>query len=155
MKHLKLIYILLFLFVPSCIPKPEVVYTPRDTDSEQALFSRAENFFYSKNHEKALVTYKEYLSRFPDSKLIPAALMRVGTIYDTLGQNENARNNYMHIIRYYPNSNFTPDVIIKVLESYSKEGLFREVIYFSGTLPRVGISNSHISKIHVLAGTPR
>jgi len=152
MRPFKLLYILLFLFVLSCIPKPEVVYTPRDTDSEQALFSRAENLFYSKNHEKALVTYKEYLARFPDSKLVPAALMRMSTIYDDLGQNESARNNYMHIIYNYPNSNFTPDAIIKVLESYLNEGLFREVIYFFDTLPSGSIPDSYISKIYVLVG---
>ncbi len=152
MKPLKLVYILLFLSVLSCIPKPEVVYTPRDTDSEQALFSRAENLFYSKNHEKALVIYKEYLARFPDSKLIPAALMRISAIYDTLGQNVSARNNYMRIINNYPDSNFTPDAIIKVLESYLKGGLFREVVSFSAALPRGRISDSHISKMYVLVG---
>ena len=152
MKPLKLVYILLFLSVLSCIPKPEVVYTPRDTDSEQALFSRAENLFYSKNHEKALVIYKEYLARFPDSKLIPAALMRMSTIYDTIGQNESARNSYIRIVNNYPDSNFTPDAIIKVLESYLKERLFREAIYFSSALPRVSFSNSYISKIYVLVG---
>lgn len=152
MRPFKLLYILLFLFVLSCIPKPEVVYTPRDTDSEQALFSRAENLFYSKSHEKALVAYKEYLSRFPDSNLIPAALMRMSAIYDTLGQNESARNGYIHIIYNYPNSNFTPDAIIKVLESYLNEGLFREVTYFFDTLPGVSIPDSYISKIYVLLG---
>jgi len=152
MKPLKLVYILLLLSVLSCIPKPEVVYTPRDTDSEQALFSKAENFFYSNNHEKALVIYKEYLARFPDSKLIPAALMRMSTIYDAIGQNESARNGYLRIISNYPNSNFTPDAIIKLLENYLKEGLFKEVIHFSAALPRGSISNSYISKIYVLVG---
>ncbi|MFO7666352.1 MAG: penicillin-binding protein activator [Desulfobacterales bacterium] len=152
MKPFKLLYILLFLSVFSCISKPEVVYAPRDTDSEQALFSRAENFFYSRNHEKALITYKEYLARFPDSQLVPAALMRMSTIYDTFGQKENARNSYMRIINKYPNSNFTPDAIINVLESYLKEGLFREVIYFFDSLPRSSIPDSYISKIYVLIG---
>lgn len=152
MKPIKFIFILLSLSLLSCIPKPEVVYTPRETDSGQALFSKAENHFYSKNHEKALVIYKEYLARFPGSKLIPAALMRTGVIYDTLGQNESARNSFMSIINSYPNSNFTPDAIIKVLESYLKEGLFREVIYFYSSLPRGSISNSYISKIYVIVG---
>jgi ABC-type branched-subunit amino acid transport system substrate-binding protein/TolA-binding protein len=152
MQTFKLLYILLFLFVLSCIPKPEVVYIPRDTDSEQALFSKAENFFYSRNHEKAIIAYREYLARFPDSKLIPAALMRMSTLYGTLGQNESARNSYMRIIRNYPNSNFTPDAIINVLESYLNEGLFREVIYFFDSLPRGSIPDSYISKIYVLIG---
>ncbi len=152
MRPFKLLYILLFLFTLSCIPKPEVVYTPRDTESEEVLFSRAENFFFSKNHEKALVTYKEYLSRFPDSKLVPAALMRMSAIYDELGQNESARNSCILIIQNYPGSNFTPDAIIKVLNSYLNEGLFREVTYFFNTLPSVSIPDSYISKIYVIVG---
>ena len=152
MKPLKLVYILFFLSLLSCIPKQEVVHSPRDTDSEQALFSKAENLFHSKNHEKALVIYNEYIARFPDSKLTPAALMRISTLYDTLGQNESARNSYMRIIHYYPDSNFTPDAIIKVLESYLKEGLFREVIHFYSSLPRGINTNSYISKIYVLVG---
>jgi len=152
MKIFKLLYILLFLSVYSCIPKPEVVYTPRDTDSEQSLFSRAENFFYSKNNEKALITYKEYLARFPDSKLIPAALMRMSTIYDKLGQNESARNSCKRIIINYPNSNFTPDAIINVLQSYLNEGLFKNTICFFDALPRSSIPDSYISKIYVLVG---
>jgi len=152
MKPFKLLYILLFLSVFSCIPKQEVVYTPRDKDSEQALFSRAENFFYSKNHEKALITYKEYLARFPDSKLIPAALTRMSTIYYKLGQNESARNISKRIISNYPNSNFTPDAIINVLQSYVNEGLFRDAIYFFDALPRSSIPDSFISKIYILVG---
>ncbi len=152
MRIFKLLYILFFLFVLSCIPKPEVVYIPRDTDSEQALFSKAENFFYSRNHEKALIAYREYLDRFPDSKLIPAALMRMSTIYGTLGQNESARNSSMRVIRNYPNSNFTPDAIINVLESYLNEGLLREAIYFFDSLSRGSIPDSNISKIYVLIG---
>lgn len=152
MKLFKLLYILLFISVLSCISKPQVVYTPRDTDSGEALFSRAENYFYSKNHERALITYKEYLARFPESKLVPAALMRMSTIYDKLGQNESARNGFMLIIRNYPSSNFTPDAIINVLQSYLNDGLFREVIYFFDSLPRSIIPDSLISKTYVLVG---
>jgi branched-chain amino acid transport system substrate-binding protein len=152
MKPFKLVYILLFLSLLSCIPKPQVVHTPREIDSEEALFSKAENLFYSKNHEKALVVYNEYLARYPESRLVPASLMRISAIYEILGQNESARNGYKRIIINFPDSKFAPDAIVRVLESYLRERLSREAIYFYSSIHPGNLTDSYISKIYLLLG---
>lgn len=151
-KLIKLLHILLFLAVLSCIPKPGVVYTTKNADSGEALLSRAENLFHSKNSEKAIAVYKEYLAGFPDNKLIPAVLMRMGNIYENTRQNENARKVYMHIINNYTESSYTPDAIVRLMESFINEGMYGEAINFSNRLPRVRIPDSYFSKIYILAG---
>jgi ABC-type branched-subunit amino acid transport system substrate-binding protein len=148
----KFLHICIFLAILSCIPKPQVSYSPINTDSEEVLFSKAENFFNSKKNGEALAAYREYLRRFPQGKLIPAALMRIGTIHDALGQNESARKGYMHIITKYPDSNYRLEAMVRFLESLLNSGCYVEVINFSKTFQRADVPDSYISKILLVTG---
>ena len=152
MKPSKLIYVLILLALLACIPKTKVVSVQSHDVYGENLFSKAENLFNSRQYDRALETYNEYIAQFPGSHLIPAALMRMGTIYDTLGENEKARDSYITLISNYPKNNYAPDVKIKVIEGYLKDGLFKEAINYSTGILTENLSDYHISKIYILTG---
>lgn len=152
MKLSKLIYVLILITLLACIPKTKVVSVQSHDVYGENLFSKAENLFNSRQYDRALEKYNQYISQFPGSHLIPAALMRIGTIHDTLGENEKARNIHMRLISNYPKSNYAPDVKIKVIEGYLKEGLLKEALNYSTGILTENLSDYHISKIYILTG---
>ncbi|MDP3283572.1 MAG: penicillin-binding protein activator, partial [Desulfobacterales bacterium] len=152
MKLSKLIYVLILITLLACIPKTKIVSVQSHDVYGENLFSKAENLFNSRKYDGALESYNEYIAQFPGSHLIPAALMRMGTIYDTLGENEKARNSYMTLIGNYPKSNYASDVKIKVIEGYLKNGLFKEAVNYSAGILTENLSDYHISKIYILTG---
>ncbi len=152
MKLSKLIYVLILITLLACIPKTKIVSVQSYDVSGENLFSKAENLFNSRKYDRALESYNEYIAQFPGSHLIPAALMRMGTIYDTLGENEKARNSYITLISNYPKSNHASDVKIKVIEGYLKDGLLKEAVNYSTGILNGNLSDYHISKIYILTG---
>ena len=152
MKLSKLIYVLILITLIACIPKTKVVSVQSHGVSGENLFSEAENLLNSKKYNRALETYSEYIAQFPGSHLIPAALMRMGTIYYTLGENEKARNTYMSLITDYPKSNYASDVKIKIIEEYLEDRLFKEAINYSTGILTENLSDYHVSKIYILTG---
>ncbi len=152
MKPPKLIYILILITLFACVPKTRIESIQRHDVSDENLFAKAENFFNSKQYDRALEAYNGYMVQFPESRLIPAALMRAGSIYDTLGENEKARIIYMRLISNYPESNYASDIKIKVIEGYLKDGLFKEAVKYSAEILTKNLSDYHISKIFILTG---
>jgi len=155
MKLSKLIFVLIFLALLACIPKTKVVNVQSHDVSGENLFSKAENLFNSRQYDRALETYREYITQFPESHLVPAALMRTGAIHDTLGETEKARNIYIRLISNYPTSNYALDVKIKIIEGYLKDGLLKEAVNYSTGILTENLSDYHISKICILVGDAR
>jgi len=152
MKPSKLIYLLIIFTLLACIPKTKLVSVQNHSLSGDNIFSKAENLLSSRQYDRALETYNQYIAQFPGSHLIPAALMRMGTIYDTLGENEKARNSYITLLNNYPKSNYALDVKIKVIEGYLKDGLLKEAINYSTGILTEKLSDYHTSKIYILTG---
>ena len=152
MKPSKLIYVMILITLLACVPKTRIESIQSHDVSDESLFSKAENFFTSKQYDRALAAYNNYIVQFPESRLIPAALMRTGSIYETLGENEKARIIYMRLISNYPESNYASDVKIKVIEGYLKDGLLKEAVNYSAEILTKNLSDYHISKIFILAG---
>ena len=155
MKPSKLIYVLILITLLACIPKTKVANIQSHDISGENLFSKAENLFNSRQYDRALETYTEYIANFPGSHLIPAALMRIGKIHDTLGENEKAKNIYIRLLNNYPKSNYAPDAKISIIEGYLKDGLLKEAINYSTGILTENLSDYHISKIYILVGDAR
>ena len=152
MKLSKLIYVMILISLLACVPKTKIVSVQSHDVSGENLFLKAENLFNARNYDVALETYNQYIAQFPGSHLIPAAFMRIGAIHDTLGESEKARNIYMRLISNYPESNYAPDVKIKIIEGYLKDGLLEEAVNYSTGILTENLSDYHISKIYILSG---
>lgn len=149
MKPIRIIFfVTAVLFLWACVPK----MAPVRLDPADALFSRAEKMLQAKSYPEALDAYGEYLERFPDRPLADAALMKLGSVYAILGDNEKARSAYERLIAEYPESIFVPDAGIEMLTTYYNQGYYEDVITEAADLIEVFVSGVHLLRVYVLLG---
>ncbi|MGB5156892.1 penicillin-binding protein activator [Desulfobacterium sp. N47] len=159
-KCIKLLIIPVLFALLACIPKAPVADfkvpdVKVDDTRGKALFSKAENLFSTQKYNRALEAYNEYIVKFPESDNIPSALLRVGNIYDNLGDNNKARITYLRLINNHPESIYVSDAKLKVLEDYFKQGLFEDVINYSSNIFSENpdnLSGNYLSKAYTLVG---
>ncbi|MBW1608443.1 MAG: penicillin-binding protein activator [Deltaproteobacteria bacterium] len=149
MKPIRIIFfVTAVLFLWACVPK----MAPVRLDLADALFSRAEKMLQAESYPEALDAYGEYLERFPDRPLADAALMKLGSVYAILGDNEKARSAYERLIAEYPESIFVPDAGIEMLTTYYNQGYYEDVITEAADLIEVFVSGVHLLRVYVLLG---
>ena len=149
MKPIRIIFfVTAVLFLWACVPQ----MAPVRLDPADALFSRAEKMLQAESYPEALDAYGEYLERFPDRPLADAALMKLGSVYAILGDNEKARSAYERLIAEYPESIFVPDAGIEMLTTYYNQGYYEDVITEAADLIEVFVSGVHLLRVYVLLG---
>ncbi len=149
MKPIRIIFFVTgVLFLWACVPK----MAPVRLDPGDALFSRAEKMLQAESYPEALDAYSEFLKKYPDRPLAAAALMKIGSIYVILGDNEKARNAYERLIAEYPESISVSDARIEILTTYYNQGYYEEVIAQAADLIEVLVSRGHFLRVYVLLG---
>jgi ABC-type branched-subunit amino acid transport system substrate-binding protein len=149
----RLAVLLSFLIVLSaCASKPSGSPEPVALGAEQDLFIAAENMYEAQYYPQALDAYRAYLNKYPDRPLASAALMKIGKINSIMGNNDEARRQYLRLISEYPSSSFYPDAWVEILSSYYQEKNYEEVIYQAADALRNIDSVSHIFRVYALVG---
>jgi ABC-type branched-subunit amino acid transport system substrate-binding protein len=149
MKPIRIIFFVTgVLFLWACVPK----MAPIRLDPADALFSRAEKMLQAESYPEALDAYSEFLEKYPDRPLADAALMKIGSVYAILGDNEKARNAYERLIAEYPDSIFVSDARIEILTTYYNQGYYEKVIAQAADLIEVLVSRGHFLRVYVLLG---
>ena len=149
MKPIRIIFFVTgVLFLWACAPK----MAPVRLDPGDALFSRAEKMLQAESYPEALDAYSEFLEKYPDRPLADAALMKIGSVYAILGDNEKARNAYERLIAEYPESISVSDARIEILTTYYNQGYYEEVIAQAADLIEVLVSRGHFLRVYVLLG---
>jgi ABC-type branched-subunit amino acid transport system substrate-binding protein len=134
----------------SCGPKPAV--TPTSLESADQLFQMAEDQFQAKSYENALPLFKDYLQKYPDEAMAPAALMKIGIIYSALANYEEARHAYEQLTSQYPTTSFTQDAYFEYLFSYYQAGEYNELIQRAPAVLQNLESTEHIFRTYALMG---
>ena len=134
----------------SCGPKPGV--TPRSLESADQPFQMAEEQFQAKSYEKALQLFQDYLRKYPDEAMAPAALMKIGIIHSSLGNHEDARQAYLQLTSQYPTSSFAQDAYFEYLYSYYQEAKYDELIQQAPVVMQNMDSSEHIFRTYALIG---
>jgi len=149
MKPIRIIFFVTgVLFLWACVPK----MAPLRLDPADALFSRAEKMLQAESYPEALDAYSEFLEKYPNRPLADAALMKIGSVYAILGDNEKARKAYERLVAEYPESIFVPDARIETLTTYYNQGYYEKVIAQAAGLIEVLVSRSHFLRVYVLLG---
>ncbi len=149
MKPIRIIFFVIgVLFLWACVPK----MAPVRLDPGDALFSRAEKMLQAESYPEALDAYSEFLEKYPDRPLADAALMKIGSVYAILGDNEKARNAYERLMAEYPESIFVPDARIEILTTYYHQGYYEEVIAQAADLIEVLVSRGQFLRVYGLLG---
>ena len=137
-------------YLNGCAPK--TVIKPTAIKTEKKLFSKAESAFATGKYENALKFYGNYLDQYPDTPLAPAALMKMGRIYQKLGDYEKARNRYDKILTAYPDSSLAAQAGVNDLEILFLQRNFSELIRRVHQLPREKLTRAQLVRISMLTG---
>ncbi|MCU7494487.1 MAG: tetratricopeptide repeat protein [Ignavibacteria bacterium] len=74
---------------------------PQASNIDQILFRKGEMYFNLRNYEMAKKSYKDFVTRFPQSSLIPDAYFAIGKSAEILKQNEEALYNFNIVFKNY------------------------------------------------------
>ena len=93
---------------PMIQPKPKVKIPP-----EQMLYEINLNNYRKEKYEEAISGFKNFLKKYPKSKLADNAVFWVGESYMALKQYEQAILAYQKVIKKYPEGNKVPNALLR------------------------------------------
>ena len=132
-------------------PRPGIAPLPKHRAAADDLFQRAERSFGQNAYEEALALYSDYLARYPDEPLAPAALMKIGSIHSLQGNSGRARLAFSQLVAEYPASPLRPEAMLEILTSLLREGDHREVVArASAALPMMGTPGQRLRALSVI-----
>ncbi|MFO7965627.1 MAG: penicillin-binding protein activator [Desulfobacterales bacterium] len=132
---------------PALVQKPA---PPVDTGLDR--FSAAEKRFQQGDYEAALAQYAAVVQHFPDAPFAPAALMKMGRIYELRNDFTLAYNAYERILSAYPDTVYAPDAGVEMLSMLYRQENYIELIQQSSQLPSAAFTPIHIMRISTLVG---
>ncbi|MFO7706684.1 MAG: penicillin-binding protein activator [Desulfobacterales bacterium] len=135
LNRLLLIGLAVALAAAACGPRLRtgVAPVPKHRAAADDLFQKAEKSYGQKSYDDALALYNDYVSRYPDEPLAPAALMKIGSIHGLQGNSARARLAYSQLIAEYPSSPFRPEAMVEILTLLHRDGDHREVVARAST----------------------
>ena len=154
MKPLHIITMILCVAVViwACVPKPDVVSRIPGEQSEDELYSSAEKLFEAQSYDQALELYGEYLKRFADKPMAPAALMKIGIIHALIGDYDKARSAYRQVVSEYPTSPLAQNALVEELFTYYRQEQYQAVIDLAPEILERIDSKAQVFKTYVLIG---
>ena len=93
---------------PPAQPTPEVII-PLD----QKLYDVNMGLYRKEKYEEAIVGFKNFLRKYPKSKLADNAAFWIGESYMALKQYEQAILAFQKVIKYYPRGNKVPNALLR------------------------------------------
>jgi ABC-type branched-subunit amino acid transport system substrate-binding protein len=121
-------------------------------ESNESLFSFAENSFHSNSYEKALKAYQEFLSLYPIDPKADIALIRIATIYSNQKKYGLSQMAYRKLIAEYPNSELALDAMVETIVFLFNKGQFKEVILQASKIIEKTDSKDHLSRTYEILG---
>jgi ABC-type branched-subunit amino acid transport system substrate-binding protein len=153
LKRLLFIALAVALLASACGPRPRpgIASLPKHRAAADELFQKAERSFGQNAYEEALALYNDYLARYPDEPLAPAALMKIGSIHSLQGNPGRARLAYAQLVSEHPASALRPEAMLEILALLFREGDHREVVgRASAALPMMSTPGQRLRALSVI-----
>lgn len=93
--------------------KEKEVQSPKVSETDAVVLARAESLYQAKQYKKAILEYNTLIEKFPKSKKIPQALLRISKSFDKLGMKSDAKVFAQELKEKYPQSIEAKKGIIK------------------------------------------
>jgi branched-chain amino acid transport system substrate-binding protein len=137
-----------------CAPRPVVVSAPAPAAvyPGQNTVLEADGFFEARNYQKALDYYRQYLDQHPDGPAAATVLLRIGTVQNTLGQYESARDSFNRLLADYPGNELAGDAKVGILASYYGEGLYDNAVRLGAMMLEQPLSKGQEARTHEILG---
>ncbi len=153
MKRIKFIVTLILVVLCfSCAGKKGEPRFFWQADPAEKLFNAAEKQYADGAYDRALRLYQAYLAKYPDTPLVPAALIKMGLIRVNSRQYEKAHVIFQRVIGAYPDSAYALQAGVEKLGVFYRQGKFQQAIDYSEKLLAMILSREQIVKISLIAG---
>ena len=101
---------------------------PGEPPEARRLYEQAEKLYASGSLDSALQAYTGYLEQYPRGLQAPAALMKMGAIYESRGRTADARAVYDRLVKTFPDSPLAGPARVNWLATYAREEDYGQVI---------------------------
>ncbi len=129
MRHRLLPLLALALLLPAACGRVTVgPPLPEESAEARRLFDQAEMLYAAGSEDSALQAYARYLAQYPRGLQAPAALLKMGAIYEKRGKTDEARAAYRRLVEAFPNSPLADKARVNRLETYFREEDYGQVI---------------------------
>lgn len=91
---------------------------------DQALFYMGKSYGYSGELDKEITAHKKILSKYPNSKYVPASIEEIAVTYKYQTNYDQALIYFNKIINDYPSSNSVKNAMVEIADIYYKKGDF-------------------------------
>ncbi|MGB9498494.1 MAG: ABC transporter substrate-binding protein [Dissulfuribacterales bacterium] len=153
MNRIKLIIALILVILCfSCARKEGELRFFWQVDPAEKLFDTAEKQYEAGAYDNALVLYQAYLAKYPDTPLVPAALIKEGLIRVNRQQYEKAHAIFQRVIEAYPASAYALQASVEELAVFYRQGKFQRAINYSEKLLAMILSRDQIVRVSLIAG---
>lgn len=136
----------------SCARKPALPTLPVQGAPGEKLFQQAEIKFLSQEYPEAVQLFQDYINIYPESPLVPSALMRIGAIYLVQNRYTEARIVYQKLIETAPESQFIPDARLGILTTYYHEDAYEELLNQAGEMDDHSLPKGVYQRKYALLG---
>ena len=79
-------------------------YYPNSQNADNAQFWIGETFFREKLYEKSILEYQKVIEKYPKGNKVPAALLKQGYAFQSLGDKVNSRLIFEELVRKHPST---------------------------------------------------
>ncbi len=121
-------------------------------EQSETLFADAEQFFNNQAYSQALILYRKYLADFSNNTRADTALMRIGSIHETMGDNTKALRRFEQLITTYPDSPLASKAMIRRLIILYQKAQYQEIINQTEVVLARDISTSQRIRLYDLLG---
>ena len=106
-KNVFLILTLIFLIIQSSCASPSpkkdiALELQKEDEGARSAFGLGEQYYAKGDNELAIIAYKNFVSKYPNSRLIDDAYLRIGDVYLSKREYENAAVYYKKIVEMLP-----------------------------------------------------
>lgn len=115
------------LLIAACAPRG-MAPAPPEAVSDSALRTQAAKAFRQGDLTTALDYYQALVRRFPNSPLVPQAMLGIGRIQTALGDDLAALDSFRRLLAEHPRSLESLDARIEMLAALQRLGRNREII---------------------------
>lgn len=136
----------------ACAKKPLVTEVEISEAPGEALYLKAQGLLDEGAYSQAEERFEDYMRMYPDSPLVPAALMNVGKIYTAREDYPRAREIYQRVIDSYPDSRFVVFAQSALLDVMFRDGRYEEAIAYADTIDDSRLTAPLLTSKYRLAG---
>lgn len=144
--------VLIGLMLVSCAPKKPVETAPEGLEPSKEILAEVDRTLAEGRALEALALLDDLLRRAPDGPAADEALLKRGGIRQQLGRLEDAKKDYLLLLRKFPNSPASVDALLGLVEIFYGEGDYGQVLSTAAQVMQRPASTGQIFRLYVLLG---